>query len=70
MVNGVLQLNPKLQGHPKMTAVALTAITRIDFSHNQLTNLPVEIFGLISLKYDIFYKPPDYFILFFFLLDI
>ncbi|KAL9897903.1 leucine-rich repeat kinase isoform 1-T1 [Glossina fuscipes fuscipes] len=51
LVNGVLQLNPKLQGHPKMTAVALTAITRIDFSHNQLTNLPVEIFGLISLKY-------------------
>ncbi|XP_059217831.1 leucine-rich repeat serine/threonine-protein kinase 1 isoform X2 [Stomoxys calcitrans] len=51
MVNGVLQLNPKLQGHPKITEVALTAITRIDFSHNHLTSLPIEIFNLVSLKY-------------------
>lgn len=50
MVNGVLQLNPKLQGHPKITEVALTAITRIDFSHNHLTSLPIEIFHLVSLK--------------------
>lgn len=51
MVNGVLQLNPKLQGHPKINEVALTAITRIDFSHNNLTSLPLEIFSLVSLKY-------------------
>ena len=50
MVNGVLQLNPKLQGHPKITEVALTAITRIDFSHNHLTSLPLEIFSMVSLK--------------------
>ncbi|XP_030371278.1 leucine-rich repeat serine/threonine-protein kinase 1 isoform X2 [Scaptodrosophila lebanonensis] len=51
MVNGVLHLNPKLQGHPKLIDVALTAITRIDFSHNVLTSVPVEIFNLVSLKY-------------------
>ncbi|XP_055923849.1 leucine-rich repeat serine/threonine-protein kinase 1 isoform X2 [Eupeodes corollae] len=51
MVNGVLQLNPKLQGHPKINEVALTSITRIDFSHNNLTSLPPEIFSLVSLKY-------------------
>ncbi|XP_037942769.1 leucine-rich repeat serine/threonine-protein kinase 1 isoform X2 [Teleopsis dalmanni] len=51
MVNGVLQLNPKLHGHPRITEVALTAITRIDFSHNNLSSVPVEIFNLVSLRY-------------------
>ncbi|XP_067619795.1 leucine-rich repeat serine/threonine-protein kinase 1 isoform X3 [Eurosta solidaginis] len=51
MVNGVLQLNPKLQRHPMVNDVALTAITRIDLSHNNLNTLPSEIFKLVSLKY-------------------
>ncbi|XP_054737581.1 leucine-rich repeat serine/threonine-protein kinase 1 isoform X1 [Anastrepha obliqua] len=51
LVNGVLQLNPKLQGHPMVNEVALTAITRIDFSHNNLKTLPIEIFKLVSLRY-------------------
>ena len=51
LINGVLELNPKLDGHPKINEVALTAITRIDFSHNNLINVPSEIFNLVSLKW-------------------
>ncbi|XP_039969967.1 leucine-rich repeat serine/threonine-protein kinase 1 isoform X4 [Bactrocera tryoni] len=51
LVNGVLKLNPKLQGHPMVNEITLTAITRIDFSHNSLSNIPMEIFKLVSLKY-------------------
>ncbi|XP_037707527.1 leucine-rich repeat serine/threonine-protein kinase 1 isoform X1 [Drosophila subpulchrella] len=51
MVSGVLLLNPKLQSHPRLNEVALTAITRIDFSHNVLTAIPQELFHLVSLKY-------------------
>lgn len=47
----VLQCNPKLKGHPKSHALALGALTRIDISHNCLTVLPPEIFGLSSLRY-------------------
>lgn len=50
LVEGVLQLNPKLNSHPKVAEVSLTAITRIDLSHNQLTNLPIELFHLVSLR--------------------
>jgi len=50
MVSGVLLLNPKLQSHPRLNEVALTAITRIDFSHNVLTAIPQELFQLVSLK--------------------
>ncbi|XP_019848391.2 leucine-rich repeat serine/threonine-protein kinase 1 isoform X2 [Bactrocera dorsalis] len=51
LVNGVLKLNPKLQGHPMVNEITLTAITRIDFSHNSLSNIPMEIFKLVSLRY-------------------
>ncbi|KRF83412.1 leucine-rich repeat serine/threonine-protein kinase 1 isoform X2 [Drosophila virilis] len=51
LVSGVLQLNPKLSSHPRLNEVALTAITRIDFSHNLLTSIPPELFNLVSLKY-------------------
>ncbi|ALC46696.1 Lrrk [Drosophila busckii] len=51
LVSGVLQLNPKLTAHPRLNEVALTAVTRIDFSHNLLTNIPSELFNLVSLKY-------------------
>ncbi|XP_017968519.1 leucine-rich repeat serine/threonine-protein kinase 1 isoform X2 [Drosophila navojoa] len=51
LVSGVLQLNPKLSSHPRLNEVALTAITRIDFSHNILTSIPPELFNLVSLKY-------------------
>ncbi|XP_062127004.1 LOW QUALITY PROTEIN: leucine-rich repeat serine/threonine-protein kinase 1 [Drosophila sulfurigaster albostrigata] len=51
LVSGVLQLNPKLTSHPRLNEVALTAITRIDFSHNVLTSIPPELFNLVSLKY-------------------
>lgn len=50
LVNGVLQLNPKLSTHPRLSEVALTAITRVDFSHNVLTSVPPELFNLVSLK--------------------
>ncbi|XP_032596558.1 leucine-rich repeat serine/threonine-protein kinase 1 isoform X2 [Drosophila grimshawi] len=51
LVSGVLQLNPKLTTHPRLSEIALTAITRIDFSHNVLTSIPPELFQLVSLKY-------------------
>ncbi|XP_068156290.1 LOW QUALITY PROTEIN: leucine-rich repeat serine/threonine-protein kinase 1 [Drosophila tropicalis] len=51
LVSGVVQLNPKLQSHPRLNEVALTAITRIDFSHNQLISIPEELFQLVSLRY-------------------
>lgn len=50
MVDAVLQLNPKLQKHPKVSEITLTAITRIDLSNNNLSILPVEIFNLVSLR--------------------
>ncbi|XP_054091980.1 leucine-rich repeat serine/threonine-protein kinase 1 isoform X2 [Zeugodacus cucurbitae] len=51
LVNGVLKLNPKLQGHPMVNDITLTAITRIDFSHNNISIIPLAIFKLVSLKY-------------------
>lgn len=46
----VLQCNPKLRSHPRAASIALTALTRIDISHNCLTTLPEEIFTLCSLR--------------------
>lgn len=50
LVEGVLQLNPKLNGHPRIETVSLSAITRVDLSHNQLSNLPIELLNLVSLR--------------------
>lgn len=46
-----LNCNTKLKGHPKAHQISLTALTRIDISHNCLQILPNEIFSLISLRY-------------------
>lgn len=47
----VLQYNPKLKEHPRSNYLALGALTRIDLSHNSLTELPPEIFNMCSLRY-------------------
>lgn len=52
LFDAVQQCNPKLKVSPSLKNVALGAITRIDISHNSLSNLPIEIFFLCSLRYD------------------
>lgn len=51
LVEAALHCNAKLKGHPKAHQVSLSALTRIDVSHNSLTEIPAEIFTLISLRY-------------------
>lgn len=51
LVEAALQCNTKLKGHPKAHQVALTSLTRIDISNNLLSEIPSEIFTLISLRY-------------------
>lgn len=51
LVEAALHCNSKLKGHPKAHQVSLSALTRIDVSHNSLTEIPNEIFTLISLRY-------------------
>lgn len=51
LVEAALHCNAKLKGHPKAHQVSVTAITRIDISHNSLKDLPNEIFALSSLRY-------------------
>lgn len=43
--------NPNLMISATMKNNAFGAITRIDLSHNSLTNIPNEIFDLCSLRY-------------------
>lgn len=51
LVEAALHCNSKLKGHPKAHQVSLSALTRIDVSHNSLTEIPSEVFTLISLRY-------------------
>jgi Leucine-rich repeat (LRR) protein len=51
LIEAALNCNAKLKGHPKAHSISLVALTRIDISHNSLTSLPAEIFGLTSLRY-------------------
>ncbi|XP_070508188.1 leucine-rich repeat serine/threonine-protein kinase 1 isoform X2 [Chironomus tepperi] len=51
LVEAALHCNSKLKGHPKAHQVSLTALTRIDVSHNNLKEIPMEFFTLISLRY-------------------
>lgn len=51
LVEAALHCNAKLKGHPKAHQVSLSALTRIDVSHNSLTEVPNEVFTLISLRY-------------------
>lgn len=51
LVDAALHCNSKLKGHPKAHQVSLSALTRVDVSHNALTEIPQEIFTLISLRY-------------------
>ncbi|CRK89702.1 CLUMA_CG003464, isoform A [Clunio marinus] len=51
LVEAALYCNAKLKGHPKSHQVSLSAITRIDVSHNSLTEVPNELLTLISLRY-------------------
>lgn len=51
LIDGALNLNPKLKQNPRNYDIALYAITRLDISNNNLTSLPVIVFRLVSLKH-------------------
>lgn len=51
LTDAALHLNPNLKQNPRCHDIALYAITRLDLSSNSLTEIPVEIFHLDSLRY-------------------
>ncbi len=46
-----ITLNPKMRLHPRAQATALHAISRIDVSNNVITELPLCVFQLHSVRH-------------------
>jgi len=51
LTEAAIHLNPKLRLNPKNHDVALYAITRLDVSSNALTDIPIIVFQLPSLRH-------------------
>ncbi|XP_050524105.1 leucine-rich repeat serine/threonine-protein kinase 1 isoform X2 [Daktulosphaira vitifoliae] len=51
LIDAALHINPKLKMNPRSKEIVLFAITRLDISNNSLTQVPIIIFQLPSLRY-------------------
>jgi len=50
LIDAAVRLNPKLRLSPRCQQSALHAITRLDLSNNDLSEVPASIFQMQSLK--------------------
>lgn len=50
LIDAAVRLNPKLRLSPRCQQSALHAITRLDLSNNDLSDVPAAIFQMQSLK--------------------
>ncbi|XP_019766471.2 leucine-rich repeat serine/threonine-protein kinase 1 isoform X4 [Dendroctonus ponderosae] len=51
LIDAALNLNPKLKQNPRSYDIALFSITRLDVSNNNISQIPLGVFQLQSLKY-------------------
>lgn len=51
LIDAALNLNPKLKQNPRSYDIALFSVTRLDVSNNNISQIPLGVFQLQSLKY-------------------